>query len=868
VDTNQPDTRPKIFLSYARQDYNLVQLYYKRLNAATAEVHYSPETTDRVPAFDIWFDQVDIPPTSRWAAEIQHGLDECDAVLLIASQFSMASPNVRDEWLYAMGHYAKDKKADQQIRKDDDRPPKPVYIWLVDNAELDDKLKNCPLIDLRVDPLDGRALNTAIEWLNHPDSPPYDAATPPDLNTTIRPDYINAHRRMIVGLQLVWAVIHLLVFGLITLNEYRTVAFYQYGDTQIPSLITLPFLALLAIADWAIFFRHIKRFSRRWLPYGHMMAYYAGTVLFKLLIPLLLTPPFTLSLGLWLAVQWALFFPTAIIARNRSSIVARSRPLWTYIPPLARRQSTAKRSHEQNTAYNMLGSHIPEQSRWFPAYPVRKPPTPAATETSSFHRDAPTREIVTGGEIDRIIVLYDEYDTYFAQYLAAAFQHQPPVLKLLSDPTITAMPVSAYTSIEATNDLLYLVISPHSLSAMTRLVQQARTNQRFILVLLQETDIPEDDDTLSRYQWVDARSNYERAIGQLHGALPDIPRNPPPKRHLLSATQPHPNWVFGSFLFLGGLPLMTAIIALPVLLVSGIILLTAVLTGDSISPNLVHPVLSGLFQILAAYLLFTGYWQRRYSLPLIIATALIFFIEGANLASWPVFMLAIGLFVIATLKLSRLPRMLEGRLQGFEFIEMFSLGIWRPKKRFEWPLLIVLVLLAGGSLLTNDSIDLWPDSTRPTALQGGAPVLRDLPPDQPDTPSIPRQITPSPYTGAIEVPYFAVGLQVMESTDNTLSLTGASTRFAEVQTLHGLIWVRHIERGTDLVFTWYHNGDPQLQETHRWDFDVDWSQAANIGQVSTGITQTDGTLLPAGDYTLTVTVDGALLAETAFTIES
>ena len=81
ADINTPKQH-KLFLSYSRQELYFAESLVKELS----------------PDFDIWFDIQRLRPGIDWAAEIRSGLDDCDALVLVASETSLHSPYVADEW--------------------------------------------------------------------------------------------------------------------------------------------------------------------------------------------------------------------------------------------------------------------------------------------------------------------------------------------------------------------------------------------------------------------------------------------------------------------------------------------------------------------------------------------------------------------------------------------------------------------------------------------------------------------------------------------------------------------------------------------------------------------------------------------------
>ncbi|MBX3085686.1 MAG: TIR domain-containing protein [Anaerolineae bacterium] len=78
--------RPKIFLSYSRQELYFAEGVVQKLSQY----------------FDVWFDIQRLLPGQDWAAGIKQGLDECVALVLITSEASLHSPNVANEWEYAL----------------------------------------------------------------------------------------------------------------------------------------------------------------------------------------------------------------------------------------------------------------------------------------------------------------------------------------------------------------------------------------------------------------------------------------------------------------------------------------------------------------------------------------------------------------------------------------------------------------------------------------------------------------------------------------------------------------------------------------------------------------------------------------------
>ena len=79
--------KPKIFFSYSRDDSEFVLNLAKELRGDGANV---------------WLDQLDIKPGTRWDKSIEDALDASKTVLVILSKTSVESNNVMDEVSYAL----------------------------------------------------------------------------------------------------------------------------------------------------------------------------------------------------------------------------------------------------------------------------------------------------------------------------------------------------------------------------------------------------------------------------------------------------------------------------------------------------------------------------------------------------------------------------------------------------------------------------------------------------------------------------------------------------------------------------------------------------------------------------------------------
>ena len=81
------ETQRKTFLSYSRVNKDFAAKLAEELKSE---------------GFDIWFDQLDIPPGARWDAEIEKALEESEIFMVIITPASAKSENVLDEIGYAI----------------------------------------------------------------------------------------------------------------------------------------------------------------------------------------------------------------------------------------------------------------------------------------------------------------------------------------------------------------------------------------------------------------------------------------------------------------------------------------------------------------------------------------------------------------------------------------------------------------------------------------------------------------------------------------------------------------------------------------------------------------------------------------------
>lgn len=107
---------PKIFLSHSTKDNDTTRIIADSLRQA---------------GFDIWVDFESIRDGARWLREIQNGIDDCDAVVVLLSKASRQSEWVEKECLYTFGL------------------KKPIFIALIEDVLLPLHLVNIQYTDCR-----------------------------------------------------------------------------------------------------------------------------------------------------------------------------------------------------------------------------------------------------------------------------------------------------------------------------------------------------------------------------------------------------------------------------------------------------------------------------------------------------------------------------------------------------------------------------------------------------------------------------------------------------------------------------------------------------------------------------------------------
>jgi hypothetical protein len=134
----------RIFLSYSRQ-----QFYFAESLARTLESN----------GFDVWFDIQRLQPGCDWHAEIEMGIGNAQAIVLIASQAALQSPFVEKEWHSAVAGGCK------------------IYVLLYEAVDLPPELAHANVIDMR------RNFNRGVQRLVNAlktDGEPHDPAPQPN----------------------------------------------------------------------------------------------------------------------------------------------------------------------------------------------------------------------------------------------------------------------------------------------------------------------------------------------------------------------------------------------------------------------------------------------------------------------------------------------------------------------------------------------------------------------------------------------------------------------------------------------------------------------------------------------------------------
>jgi len=111
-----------IFLSYSRSDSEFAVNLAAKLKASGANV---------------WIDQAGIKPSMHWDNTIEEALEKCDSMLVLLSEQSVSSENVKDEYSYAI------------------EQGKRVFPVLLEDCQIPFRLKRLQYTDFSKDPKQG-----------------------------------------------------------------------------------------------------------------------------------------------------------------------------------------------------------------------------------------------------------------------------------------------------------------------------------------------------------------------------------------------------------------------------------------------------------------------------------------------------------------------------------------------------------------------------------------------------------------------------------------------------------------------------------------------------------------------------------------
>lgn len=278
------------FLSYSRQQYYTAELLALQLQQR---------------GLSIWFDVQQLEPGADWQQDIQTGLEQSGAVLLLASRAALDSPYVEREWKHALS------------------AGRPVLVALTERVKLPPDLRQAPVIDLRGN------FEIAVEQVQRaivsPTTPlPPIWSLPRFSSGVIRATCAlvlrDLHAFSIILLAAIMWMLLVLQASLPRFAIERALAFFSGTtpafNTYVPLLLMVGFLVLIvtlliAILDMRTFrfLRHdlkttvlapLPPRSRLWLPVvmwlalasGHIPAvleYYTPLDLFPVAPPLLIT---------------------------------------------------------------------------------------------------------------------------------------------------------------------------------------------------------------------------------------------------------------------------------------------------------------------------------------------------------------------------------------------------------------------------------------------------------------------------------------------------------------------------------------------------------------------------------------------------
>lgn len=838
----------RYFLSYSRRDLSFVQRFY----------YDDP--------YDFWFDLQDIHPNTDWAQSIKQGIEVCDALVLVASPFALASANVQDEWLYAL-----------------DVLHKPVFVLLIANCELPPQLRGCPLYDLRADPFDpierSRARSLSL----------YTVSDHAQLPARVLPAYVRKPVLWMLGIQVLWTVIVLSVLWAM--------------QASVDPRVLLAAFALTLWDGWIVL-HQTAQIRRRTLPQNRLMSRFMFDVLIKVAVHILLilgalialygidlrritgSPaewPSILLSPLVMVLQFAIF-NTLIVGRrytpattSQNAIVKRRLYGWLPVSPFMGKLRDYDISKE--SAFTRLAQD-----------------TAITTSRGLYHEQEGQR---------RVCILYAPEDLHFVRYLAANLHSEtvmfasqvfggdlpalfpgedpPKYVTLPEDTQVTLLPYPGSCTDRPEAERYLLVVSPYALNGVKAFVERHPCQlSRMIPLLLQSTNgIP---DVLGKTQWVDARQQYRRAVYSTAAilslnAFPGTPGQMPLMAEILGR-QPYAAGVWIPLLF--GL-----MILLPSTVAAGlVVLIQAITLTGSMLPVDRYDTVVRLFLSLAqaglgitlVLLYWRSYWNRSRSLHFMALLVAIIGLQmaitdigGQDLPAELIGLLSgLGVPAMAVLLLlradwregiyelmadmdtrlrHRFPNMPGVVINQHIYREGISeaLDIWKPNRSFEWRLAALIMLLYATIFIANGVV---------TWRLPHDPAGRLVPP------------WADPVTmddaGPFPILNFQVGTKLMTPADGTPRLSDPVVEFRNIDTLYAVLEFRDVPDGTEFVFSAYFYRDLFSQTTTMWNEQIAWDNAQARGYLTLPFVS-DGPITP-GYYELIVQVNGIYAARTTFTI--
>jgi hypothetical protein len=293
-----------VFISYSRR-----QLYF----AESLALHLQNA------GLGVWFDLQQLNPGEDWQSEIQRGLDDYTALVLIASQSALASPYVRVEWEEAL------------------REGRPVIVCAYSAVTLPPELAGCPLIDFRGD--FDRALQRLIAALRDGDKPQ---------DRIPAPNRFSLQTRMP---QTIWLMsVALLLSGVVLPLLLAAGVFVSAADSRIrdllfndPQLTLFLWISLLAVAGWLpIQFIGFLRHRAAYSPL-RALVWTNGFALLLLCFCLLLALPSTVKIGIVIVgIVFAVLTVCAVYLLRSSAALLRWLPLDPSTPPAWRSRVNQK----------------------------------------------------------------------------------------------------------------------------------------------------------------------------------------------------------------------------------------------------------------------------------------------------------------------------------------------------------------------------------------------------------------------------------------------------------------------------------------------------------------------------------------------